>query len=50
MKLARNTLISSALTITLLTQITACGTLMHPDRKGQTGGKIDVERAKPAAR
>jgi len=38
--------IKSCLTITVimafLLQITACGTLMYPERKGQTGGKIDA--------
>lgn len=27
---------------TLLVNLTACGTIMHPERKGQRGGKIDV--------
>lgn len=26
---------------TLLTQLTACGTIFYPDRRGQIGGKID---------
>jgi hypothetical protein len=25
----------------LLTSLTGCGTLLHPERKGQTGGRID---------
>ncbi len=30
-----------ALIVTLLTQLTACGTLFYPDRRGQIEGKID---------
>jgi copper chaperone CopZ len=26
----------------LVVQLTGCGTLLHPERKGQTGGKIDA--------
>ena len=26
----------------LLVQLSACGTLMYPERKGQSGGKIDI--------
>ncbi|MGH2293547.1 polyribonucleotide nucleotidyltransferase [Pseudomonas capeferrum] len=33
--------IGGALIVTLLTQLTACGTLFYPDRRGQTDGKID---------
>ena len=33
--------IGGALIVTLLTQLTACGTLFYPDRRGQIDGKID---------
>ncbi|WP_166360416.1 polyribonucleotide nucleotidyltransferase [Pseudomonas akapageensis] len=33
--------IGSVLVATLLTQLTACGTLFWPDRRGQIEGKID---------
>ena len=33
--------IGGALIATLLTQLTACGTIFYPDRRGQIGGKID---------
>lgn len=33
--------IGTALVATLLTQLTACGTLFWPDRRGQIDGKID---------
>ena len=33
--------IGGALVVTLLTQLTACGTIFYPDRRGQIGGKID---------
>lgn len=33
--------IGGALIATLLTQLTACGTLFYPDRRGQIEGKID---------
>ena len=29
------------LLVSLLTTLTGCGTLLHPERKGQTGGRID---------
>ena len=31
----------SLLLFSLLANLTACGTLLHPERKGQTGGHID---------
>ena len=31
----------SLLLLSLLANLTACGTLLHPERKGQTGGHID---------
>lgn len=34
-------LIGSVLTLTLVTQLSACGTLFYPDRRGQIEGKID---------
>ncbi len=34
-------LIGGALITCLLTQLTACGTLFYPDRRGQISGKID---------
>jgi hypothetical protein len=34
-------LVGGVLVATLLTQITACGTLFYPDRRGQIDGKID---------
>lgn len=33
--------IGGALVATLLTQLTACGTLFYPDRRGQIEGRID---------
>lgn len=33
--------IGSALIVTLLAQLTACGTILYPERRGQIGGKID---------
>ncbi|MFJ4347332.1 polyribonucleotide nucleotidyltransferase [Pseudomonas sp. NPDC089401] len=33
--------IGGALIATLLTQLTACGTLFYPDRRGQIEGKVD---------
>ncbi len=29
------------ITASLLAQLTACGTILHPERKGQKGGQID---------
>lgn len=34
-------LLISALATTLLMQLTACGTILHPERKGQKSGQID---------
>ncbi|WP_411562535.1 polyribonucleotide nucleotidyltransferase [Pseudomonas shirazensis] len=34
-------IIGGALVATLLTQLTACGTLFYPDRRGQIEGKVD---------
>jgi len=36
-------IISLILSLLLVTQISACGTLFYPDRRGQTSGKIDVD-------
>ncbi|MBK4987482.1 hypothetical protein IAE33_000490 [Pseudomonas sp. S60] len=33
--------IGGALVVTLLTQLTACGTIFYPDRRGQIDGKVD---------
>ncbi|MFQ6575074.1 polyribonucleotide nucleotidyltransferase [Pseudomonas sp. UM16] len=33
--------VGSVLVATLLTQLTACGTIFYPDRRGQIEGKID---------
>jgi hypothetical protein len=33
--------IGAVLAITLVTQVTACGTLFFPDRRGQIEGKVD---------
>ena len=33
--------LSSCLAAILLLQILGCGTLLYPERKGQTGGQID---------
>ena len=33
--------ISSVLSIALLSQLTACGTLLYPERRGQIEGRID---------
>jgi hypothetical protein len=35
-------LIGGVLVATLLTQITACGSIFYPDRRGQIDGKIDA--------
>ena len=37
--------LSLTVVIVFLFQITACGTIMYPERKGQVGGKIDAEVA-----
>ena len=37
--------LSISVVIVFLFQITACGTIMYPERKGQVGGKIDAEVA-----
>ncbi len=37
----RSRLIGGVLTVTLLTQLSACGTLFFPDRRGQIEGRID---------
>lgn len=37
----RSRLIGGALTVTLLAQLSACGTLFYPDRRGQIEGRID---------
>lgn len=34
-------LISGLVTVTLLSQLSACGTLFFPDRRGQIEGKVD---------
>ena len=34
-------IISVLISAGLVLQLTACGTLLHPERKGQTGGRID---------
>ena len=34
-------LIGAALVGTLLTQLTACGSIFYPDRRGQIDGKVD---------
>jgi hypothetical protein len=34
-------LIGGVLVATLLTQLTACGSIFYPDRRGQIDGKID---------
>lgn len=34
-------IIGGALVATLLTQLTACGTIFYPDRRGQIDGKLD---------
>lgn len=34
-------IISVLVSAGLVLQLTACGTLLHPERKGQTGGRID---------
>ncbi|WQG56619.1 polyribonucleotide nucleotidyltransferase [Pseudomonas sp. RTB3] len=33
--------IGGVLAVTLLSQLTACGSIMYPDRRGQLDGKID---------
>ena len=37
----RNRIIGGVLAASLFTQLTACGTLFYPDRRGQIEGKID---------
>lgn len=37
----RTRLISGVLAASLLSQLTACGTLFYPDRRGQIDGRID---------
>ena len=39
--LMRNRIIGGALAVTLFTQLSACGTLFFPDRRGQIEGRID---------
>ncbi|MGV8835232.1 hypothetical protein [Cellvibrio sp.] len=34
-------LVIGTLAASLLVQLTACGTILHPERKGQKGGQID---------
>ncbi len=34
-------LLKAAVSATLILHLTACGTLMYPERKGQTSGRID---------
>ena len=36
-----HTLIGSALCLTLITQLAACGTIFYPERRGQVSGRID---------
>lgn len=33
---------SLTLAAALITQLTACGTLLYPERRGQSGGKVDL--------
>ena len=37
----RNRVIGGVLAVSLLTQLSACGTVFYPDRRGQIDGKID---------
>ncbi|WP_313328277.1 polyribonucleotide nucleotidyltransferase [Stutzerimonas balearica] len=37
----RSRLLGGVLTLTLVTQLSACGTLFYPDRRGQIEGRID---------
>lgn len=37
----RSRVIGGVLAVSLFTQLTACGTLFYPDRRGQIDGKID---------
>ena len=37
----RNRIIGGVLAASLFTQLTACGTLFYPDRRGQIEGRID---------
>ncbi len=39
--LTRNRIVGGVLAATLFTQLSACGTLFFPDRRGQIEGKID---------
>lgn len=38
---AQSPVIGAVLVVSLLTQLTACGSLLYPDRRGQIEGKID---------
>lgn len=35
-------IISLSLATAILLNVTACGTILHPERKGQTGGRLDA--------
>jgi hypothetical protein len=35
-------LLSAVIFVSLLFQLSACGYILHPERRGQTGGRIDV--------
>jgi hypothetical protein len=35
-------IVVSALMLTLVANLTACGTILHPERRGQRGGNIDA--------
>ena len=37
----KSRVIGGVLAVTLLTQLTACGTLFYPDRRGQIEGRVD---------
>ncbi len=37
----RSRIIGGVLAVSLFTQLTACGTLLYPDRRGQIDGRID---------
>lgn len=40
--LSANRMTKMIVTVLLMTQLTACGTLLYPERRGQTNGQIDV--------
>ncbi|ETX10261.1 Polyribonucleotide nucleotidyltransferase (polynucleotide phosphorylase) [Marinomonas ushuaiensis DSM 15871] len=40
--LSANRMSKTVVAVLLVTQLTACGTILYPERRGQTNGQIDV--------